>query len=69
MLSTCTINRFCKTALTSVSQQRLYTTMADKLKVIIFMGSMREGRLCERVTKYIQNGLDKRGCYEVEVFG
>ena len=40
----------------------------SKLKVIVFLGSVREGRLGLRVAKFMQNYLTKTD-HEVELFG
>ncbi|KAL4217900.1 hypothetical protein ACF0H5_022639 [Mactra antiquata] len=51
------------------------TKMASKkaassptLKYIIFLGSTREGRLGERVSKFVSNHLTKKGKYDISVF-
>ncbi|XP_045181307.2 uncharacterized protein LOC123540385 isoform X2 [Mercenaria mercenaria] len=41
---------------------------AEKLKLIIFLGSTREGRLGERVGKFVRNTLSKTEKYEIKVF-
>lgn len=42
---------------------------AQKLKLIIFLGSTREGRLGERVKRFVKNSLEKKGKYEITVMG
>ncbi|XP_052239499.1 quinone reductase-like isoform X2 [Dreissena polymorpha] len=41
---------------------------SKKLKLVIFLGSTREGRLGERVAKFVQNELNKKGKYDVSLF-
>lgn len=41
---------------------------SQKLKLIIFLGSTREGRLGERVGKFVKNSLEKKGKYDITVF-
>lgn len=41
---------------------------ASKLKVIVFLGTVRENRVGLRVAKFMQKQLEKRN-YEVEMFG
>ena len=41
---------------------------ASKLKIVLFLGSVREGRLGLRVAKFMENYLVKTG-HEVELFG
>ncbi|XP_052762765.1 uncharacterized protein LOC128205278 isoform X2 [Mya arenaria] len=38
---------------------------AGKLKLVIFLGTTREGRLGERVAKFVRNSLEKKGKYEI----
>lgn len=41
--------------------------MASKLKVVIFLGTTREGRLGPRVAKFVQDHLKSK--YDVTLFG
>jgi len=41
--------------------------MATKLKAIVFMGSARDGRMCDRVTKFVTSKLTEAK-YDVEVW-
>lgn len=41
---------------------------SSKLKLIIFLGSTREGRLGERVGKFVKTALEKKGKYEITMF-
>ena len=49
--------------------KKYLTTMAaaQKLKIVIFLGSTREGRLGERVSKFVMNSLQEK--YELTLFG
>ena len=40
---------------------------ADKLKIVVFLGSTREGRLGERVSKFVMNSLKNQ--YDLHLFG
>ena len=40
---------------------------ANKLKIVIFLGSTREGRLGERVCKFVMNTLKDK--YDLTLFG
>jgi NAD(P)H-dependent FMN reductase len=39
-----------------------------KLKLLIFLGSVREGRMGDRVLKFVQNQIDKNK-FDVEIIG
>ena len=39
----------------------------SKLKFVLFVGSTREGRLADRVTKFVRNNIGSE--HEVTVFG
>lgn len=41
---------------------------SEKLKVVVFIGSVRENRLGTRVAKFVQKALQKKD-FEVDVFG
>ena len=40
---------------------------SQRMKLIIFLGSTREGRLGERVGKFVMNSLREK--YEIKLFG
>jgi hypothetical protein len=40
---------------------------ANKLKVVMFLGTVREGRLGPRVAKFVQEQLKSK--YDISVFG
>lgn len=41
---------------------------AEKLKLVVFLGSNREGRLADRVKKFVLNNLQARPDYDVVVY-
>ena len=51
------------------AEQKEYSTKmaADKLKMVMFLGSVREGRLGIRVAKFIQEQLKTK--YDITLFG
>ena len=48
--------------------KKLASMAVSKLKVILFLGSVREGRLGLRVARFMQNYLENTG-HEVDLFG
>jgi len=42
---------------------------ASKLKLVMFLGSTREGRLGDRVAKFVRNTLEQKNKYEITLFG
>jgi len=42
---------------------------AQKLKLVIFLGTTREGRLGERVAKFVRTSLEKKNKYEITLLG
>ena len=45
-----------------------YSMAGNPLKVIVFLGSVRENRLCSRVATFMKKQLEQAK-YSVEVFG
>lgn len=42
--------------------------MADKLKLLVFLGSAREGRLGDRVKKFVLKHLEAENKYDIKVY-
>lgn len=52
---------------TQVNSVRRFSTKADALKAVLFMGSTRVSRINDKVVDLVQSKLEARGEFEVEV--
>ena len=49
-------------------ESKVVTKMAEKLKIVLFYGSTREGRIVERVGTYVKNVVQSQGMDPI-IFG